>query len=107
MIENTRRERERLSTRANILFQIYQDLGRARVLCEESAATIERGAALNKLALAMEIFIKTQVGQAESNLREMKELLETYDEALRKAGSSIIEAHGVIPRNSPSTGGRR
>ena len=77
------------------------------MLCEESAATIERGAALNKLALAMEIFIKTQVGQAESNLRDMKEMVATYDEALKKAGSSIIEAHGVIPRNSPNTGRRR
>jgi hypothetical protein len=88
LIQQTRDERARVGARASILFQVYQDLQKCHKLLEEAGAE-PSVLTLKHIAEALGLFIKTQLGQAEVNLRELKETLEKIDAALTLADSRI------------------
>jgi hypothetical protein len=106
MIQHTRDERRKLGDRLSILFQVHADLKKSHDLLD-TARTAGPLDAVKMIAEALQLYMRTQMGQAETNMGEMKETITKLDEALKEADSMIARPTHMHVPPVPGQGGRR
>jgi|ERR1700679_695311 len=103
IIAQARNELAKTQARLNVCKQVHNDLVAAKTLFEK-AGTVGPLDAVKMIAEGLSLFIKTQAGQLEMNIREMEGQAASLTESLKAADSKILRPTHMPPANS---GGRQ
>ena len=96
IVAQARIEREKIKYRLNICRQIHNELKTSMELLMK-AETSPPLDGMKLIAQALGLFMKTQAGQLELNIREMEAQARTYDKGLEEADNKILIARNLPP----------